>query len=114
MTQPATGFRYFVTAYAISQIAPVGYVASQYEFRGQPWQNGIDSPLNLLKPTQLSSFAVELGYDFATRLYDPEVIYSTCTGRRSSTRRPSSPAVSPRRRPETGLRRRAAPTTCHI
>jgi hypothetical protein len=79
MTQPATGFRYLVTAYAISQFTPVGYVASQYEFPGQPWHNGVDSALNTLEPTEISSFGVELGYDFATRLYDPEVIYSTCT-----------------------------------
>ena len=79
MTQPATGFRYLVVAYAISQFTPVGYESGQYELPGQPWRSGVSAPLNTLAPVQVSSFAIGLGYDFWTRLYDPEVIYSTCT-----------------------------------
>jgi hypothetical protein len=79
MTQPSSGLRYAVAAWTISQFTPVGYVESVYEFPGQPVHSGVDAPLNTSYPVEISSFGVTLGYNFGTRQYTPEVVYSTCT-----------------------------------
>lgn len=80
MIEPATGLHVIVLAETIPSVTtPVGYVYAWDAFPGQSYRLSYQSVLNASFPDTISSFAIGLGYDFQTRQYTPEVIYSPCT-----------------------------------
>jgi hypothetical protein len=79
MIEPSSGLHVIAIAWLIASYpTAVGYVEAWDAFPGERYQSLLDSPLNLLYPEQVSSFAVGLGYDFFTRQYTPELIYNSC------------------------------------
>jgi hypothetical protein len=79
MIEPSSGLHVIAIAWLIASYpTAVGYVEAWDAFPGQYYHSLLESPLNLLYPDQISSFAVGLGYDFFTRQYTPELIYNSC------------------------------------